>query len=62
MGDDAIEFPAIDPGLAKMRKAFDLEKIKDDWGETCGRLVKRNLAKAEIAWAFLCWPAIATSA
>jgi putative PEP-CTERM system histidine kinase len=34
MGDDAIEFPAIDPGVAKMRKAFDLEKIKDDWGET----------------------------
>ena len=32
MGDDAIEFPAIDPGIAKMRKAFDLEKIKDDWG------------------------------
>ena len=34
MGNDAIEFPAIDPGVAKMRKAFDLEKIKDDWGET----------------------------
>ena len=34
MGDDAIEFPAIDPGVAKMRKAFDLEKIKEDWGET----------------------------
>jgi putative PEP-CTERM system histidine kinase len=34
MNDDAIEFPAIDPGFAKMRKAFDLEKVKDDWGRT----------------------------
>src|SRR2546430_17631522 len=34
MTADAIEFPAIDPGLAKMRKAFDLEKIKDEWGKT----------------------------
>jgi putative PEP-CTERM system histidine kinase len=33
-GDDAIEFPAIDPSITKMRKAFDLEKIKDNWGET----------------------------
>jgi len=34
MSDDAIESPVIDPGFAKMRKAFDLEKIKDEWGET----------------------------
>ncbi len=34
MSDDAIEFPAMDPGVAKIRKAFDLEKIRDDWGET----------------------------
>ena len=34
MSDDAMEFPAIDPGFAKMRKAFDLEKVKDDWGRT----------------------------
>jgi putative PEP-CTERM system histidine kinase len=33
MSDDAIEF-SIDPGFAKMRKAFDLEKVKDDWGRT----------------------------
>ena len=34
MSDDAMELPAIDPGFAKMRKAFDLEKVKDDWGRT----------------------------
>ncbi len=34
MSDDAIESPAIDPGVAKARKAFDLEKIKDEWGQT----------------------------
>ena len=34
MNDDAMEFPALDPGFAKMRKAFDLEKVKDDWGRT----------------------------
>ena len=34
MSDDTIEFPTIDPGVAKMRKAFDLEKVRDDWGET----------------------------
>jgi len=34
MSDDAMEFPAIDPGFAKMRKAFDLEKVKGDWGRT----------------------------
>jgi putative PEP-CTERM system histidine kinase len=34
MSDDAMEFPAIDPGFAKMRKAFDLERVKDDWGRT----------------------------
>ena len=33
-GDDAIEFSAIDPGVTKMQRAFDLEKIKDDWGKT----------------------------
>jgi putative PEP-CTERM system histidine kinase len=34
MSDDAIEFSAIDPSLAKIRKAFDLEKVKDAWGQT----------------------------
>jgi putative PEP-CTERM system histidine kinase len=34
MSNDAIEFPASDSDLARMRKAFDLEKVKDDWGGT----------------------------
>ena len=43
--DDAIEFPAIDPGVAKMRKAFDLEEITDDWAETLRRVSPRQFSE-----------------
>jgi len=45
MNEDAIEFSAIDPGLAKMRKAFDLEKIKDDWGQTLRQISKTQFSE-----------------
>ncbi|PYL88733.1 MAG: hypothetical protein DMF14_15800 [Verrucomicrobia bacterium] len=45
MSDDAIEFSAIDPGLTKMRKAFDLEKIKDDWGRTLRQISKTQFSE-----------------
>ena len=38
-GDDAIEFSAIDPGVTKMQRAFDLEKIKDNWGKTLRQII-----------------------
>src|SRR5437667_1580926 len=44
-GDDAIEFPAIDPCLTKMRKAFDLEKIKDNWGETLRQISETQFSE-----------------
>ena len=43
--DDAIEFSAIDPGLTKMQKAFDLEKVKDKWGETLRRISETQFSK-----------------
>jgi putative PEP-CTERM system histidine kinase len=45
MNEAAIEFSAIDPGLAKMRKAFDLEKIKDDWGQTLRQISKTQFSE-----------------
>ena len=45
MNEDAIEFSAIDPGLAKTRKAFDLEKIKDDWGQTLRQISKTQFSE-----------------
>jgi putative PEP-CTERM system histidine kinase len=45
VSDDATEFPAIDPSLAKMRKAFDLEKIKDDWGQTLRQISKTQFSE-----------------
>src|SRR5205814_10044906 len=45
MSDDTIEFPAIDPGFAKMRKAFDLEKVKEDWGRTCREITKTQFSE-----------------
>jgi putative PEP-CTERM system histidine kinase len=44
-GDDAIEFPAIDPGVTKMRKAFDLEKIKDNWGKTLRQISETQFSE-----------------
>lgn len=43
--DDAIEFPAIDPAMAKMRKAFDLETIRDDWGQTLRQISETQFSK-----------------
>ena len=43
--DDAIEFPTIDPAIAKMRKAFDLETIKDDWGQTLRQISETQFSE-----------------
>jgi len=40
-----IEFPSVDPSLTKMRKAFYLEKITDNWALDIALLVKRNFTK-----------------
>ena len=45
VSDDTIEFPAIDPGFAKMRKAFDLEKVKEDWGRTLREITKTQFSE-----------------
>jgi putative PEP-CTERM system histidine kinase len=45
MDNDAIEFPAIDSGLTRMRKAFDLEKVKDDWGRTLREISKTQFSE-----------------
>src|SRR5881227_3458527 len=45
VSDDAIEFSAIDPGLTMMRKAFDLEKIKDNWGETLRQISETQFSE-----------------
>ena len=45
MSDDAIESPAIDPSLTRMRRAFDLEKVKDDWGETLRQISKTQFSE-----------------
>jgi putative PEP-CTERM system histidine kinase len=45
ISDDATEFLAIDPSLARMRKAFDLEKIKDDWGQTLRQISKTQFSE-----------------
>jgi len=42
---DAVEFPAIDPSITKMRKAFDLEKIKDNWGETLRQISETQFSE-----------------
>jgi putative PEP-CTERM system histidine kinase len=44
-GDDAIEFPPIDPGVTKVWKAFDLEKIKDNWGETLRQISETQFSE-----------------
>jgi len=45
MDNDAIDSPAIDSGLTRMRKAFDLEKIKDDWGRTLREISKTQFSE-----------------
>src|SRR5437868_2383733 len=45
MENDAIDSPAIDSGLTRMRKAFDLEKIKDDWGRTLREISKTQFSE-----------------
>jgi putative PEP-CTERM system histidine kinase len=45
MSEEAIEIPAIDPGITKMRKAFDLEKVKDDWGRTLREISKTQFSE-----------------
>jgi putative PEP-CTERM system histidine kinase len=42
MGDD--EF-SIDPGFTRMQKAFDLEKIKEDWGRTLREISETQFSK-----------------
>ena len=44
-GDDVIELPAIDPSITKKRKAFDLEKIKDNWGETLRQISETQFSE-----------------
>jgi putative PEP-CTERM system histidine kinase len=43
--DDVVEFPAIDPSITKKRKAFDLEKIKDNWGETLRQISETQFSE-----------------
>jgi putative PEP-CTERM system histidine kinase len=45
MSDDAVEFPATNPAFAKIRKAFDLEKIRDDWGETLRQISEAQFSE-----------------
>ena len=44
-GDDVVELPAIDPSITKKRKAFDLEKIKDNWGETLRQISETQFSE-----------------
>src|SRR5438105_3021798 len=43
--DDIIEFAAEDEGIAGMRKAFDLEKIKEPWGQSLREASKTQFSE-----------------
>ena len=43
--DEMIEFTAEDEGIARMRKAFDLEKIKEPWGQTLREASKTQFSE-----------------
>lgn len=43
--DEMIEFAAEDEGIARMRRAFDLEKIKEPWGQTLREASKTQFSE-----------------
>jgi putative PEP-CTERM system histidine kinase len=45
LDDEVIEFLAPDPGPTGMHKAFDLEKIKEEWGQTLREASRTQFAE-----------------
>ena len=45
VSDDMIEFATEDEGIAGMRKAFDLEKIKEPWGQSLREASKTQFSE-----------------
>jgi len=44
-GEQMIEFAADDEGIARVRKAFDLEKIRDPWGQALREASKTQFSE-----------------
>jgi len=44
-GEEMIEFAAEDEGIIRMRKAFDLEKIKEPWGQALREASKTQFSE-----------------